>query len=80
MDAILWIFPTGSPWRELREEFGRWETVYSCFDRWNADGTLDEILKPLRAAHVDIGVFDEELWCIDGTIVRAHRFAVVVVE
>ena len=45
------------------------------FDKWNADGTLDAVLNRLRAAHVDLGDIDEELWCVDGTVVRAARCA-----
>lgn len=75
VNGILWILRAGAPWRDLPEEFGPWETVYGCFDRWNADGTLDAILQRLRTAEVDAGTIDEELWCIDGTIVRAHRCA-----
>jgi transposase len=75
VDGILWILRTGSPWRDLPKSFGPWETVYGCFDRWNADGTLDAILQRLRAAKVDLGEIDQELWCVDGTIVRAHRCA-----
>jgi len=71
IDGILWIMRTGSPWRDLPEEFGPWRTVWDLFNKWNADGTLDEILQRLRALHVDAGAIDEELWCIDGTIVRA---------
>lgn len=75
VEGILWILRAGCPWRDLPEEFGPWETVYGCFNRWNADGTLDTVLQRLRAAQIDIGAIDEELWCIDGTIVRAHRCA-----
>ena len=76
VDAILWILRTGSPWRDLPEkEFFPWETVYGLFNLWNADGTLDAILSRLRAARIDIGAIDEDLWCVDGTIVRAHRCA-----
>lgn len=75
VDGILWILRTGSPWRDLPKSFGPWETVYGRFDRWNADGTLDAILQRLRAAKVDLGEIDQELWCVDGTIVRAHRCA-----
>ena len=72
----MWILRAGSPWRDLpKEDFGPWETVYGLFNSWNADGTLDKILKRLQAAHVDAGMIDEKLWCIDGTIVRAHRCA-----
>ena len=75
VDGILWIMRTGSPWRDLPDEFGPWGTVWDLFDTWNADGTLDEILSRLRAMYVDAGEIDEELWCIDGTIVRAARCA-----
>ena len=75
VEGILWILRTGSPWRDLPEEYGPWETVYGCFNRWNADGTLDEILRRLRALRIEDGEVDEELWCIDGTTVRAARCA-----
>lgn len=75
VDGILWILRTGSPWRDLPEEFGPWATVWDLFDKWNGDGTLDEILRRLRAAQVEAGALDEELWCVDGTSVRAARCA-----
>jgi transposase len=75
VDGILWILRTGSPWRDLPEEFGPWATVWDLFDKWNDDGTLDEILGRLRAAFIEAGEIDNELWCIDGTIVRAARCA-----
>ncbi len=75
VNGILWILGTGSPWRDLPKEFGPRQTVWRLFDRWNADGTLDQALQRLLAAFVDIGEIDKELWCVDGTIVRAHRCA-----
>lgn len=75
IDGILWILRTGAPWRDLPEEFGSWSTVWDLFDKWNGDGTLDEILRRLRAVRVDCDDVDQELWCIDGTIVRAARCA-----
>lgn len=74
-DGILWILRAGAPWRDLPEEFGPWKTVWRLFDQWNSDGTLDKILRRLQAAFVDINEIDQELWCIDGTIVRAARCA-----
>lgn len=75
VDGILWILRTGSPWRDLPEEFGPWQTVWGSFNKWNADGTLDTILQRLQAAFVDVGQIDHDLWCVDGTIVRAARCA-----
>lgn len=72
VDGIFWILRTGSPWRDLPEEFGKWGTVWDLFDKWNADGTWDEILDRLRSTYADI---DGELWCVDGTTVRAARCA-----
>ena len=76
VDGILWVLRTGAPWRDIpKEEFGPWETVYSWFNQWSSDGTLDEIVDRLKAAMTDTETFDHELWCIDGTVVRAHRCA-----
>src|SRR4051794_28369694 len=75
VDAILWVLRTGAPWRDLPEEYGPWGTAWDLFDKWNADGTLDMILSRLRSARVDAGEVDGELWCVDGTTVRAARCA-----
>jgi transposase len=75
VDGILWILRTGSPWRDLPEEFGPWQTAWRLFDKWNSDGTLNEVLGRLQAAFIDIGEIDNNLWCIDGTIIRAARCA-----
>jgi len=71
MDGILWILRTGSPWRDLPEALGPWQTAWDLFNRWNQDGTLEKILERLRLKQQ----LDPELWCIDGTIVRAARCA-----
>ena len=74
-NGILWILRTGSPWRDLPEEFGHWRTIYGLYDKWNGDGTLDAILHSLRAAHIDGKAIDHDLWCVDGSVTRAHRCA-----
>lgn len=76
VDAIFWIMRTGAPWRDLPEDdFCPWETVYGLFNAWNASGLLDEILHRLQATVIEAGELDQELWYIDGTIIRAHRCA-----
>ena len=69
--GIMWRLRTGSPWRDVPEEFGSWEVVYKYFDTWNSDGTLDNLKQALLTELVDAGMVDEELWCVDGTVVRA---------
>jgi transposase len=75
LDGILWILRTGAPWRDLPHEFGPWATVWDLFDKWNADGTLDKVLDRLRSSRIEAGEVDQELWCVDGTSVRAARCA-----
>jgi transposase len=75
VDGILWILRTGAPWRDLPEGFGPWGTVWDLFDKSNGDGTLDTILSRLRSSRIDAGEVDNELWCIDGSSVRAARCA-----
>jgi transposase len=72
-DGILWILRTGSPWRDLPDEFGKWQTAWRLFDAWNADGTLDVAIQRLRASQFEVGAISDELWCVDGTVVRAAR-------
>jgi transposase len=75
LDGIVWILRTGAPWRDLPREFGPWATVWDLFDTWNGDGMLEAILCRMRAAGIDAGLIDRELWCVDGTVVRAARCA-----
>ena len=75
LDGILWILRTGAPWRDLPGELGPWATAWDLFDTWNSDGTLDAILSRLRAAGIDVGLDDRQLWCVDGTVIRAARCA-----
>ena len=69
VDGLLWILRTGAPWRDLPEEFGKWQTAWRLFDQWNGDGTLDKVLQNLQG---EISI-NTELWCIDGTVIRAQR-------
>jgi transposase len=75
LNAIFWVMRTGSPWRDVPDEYGRGKTVWQWFDKWNDDGTLDSILDRLRTHFIDAGEIDDQLWCVDGTIVRAARCA-----
>jgi len=34
VEAVLWIARTGSPWRDLHPEFGRWNSIFRRFRRW----------------------------------------------
>ena len=72
INAMLWILNTGSPWRDLPERYGPWQTAYNRFNRWRADGTFDAVLERLQIRLDAEGRIDWDLWCIDGSNVRAH--------
>ena len=75
MNAMIWLNNTGAKWRDLPSEFGKWRTVYGWFDLWNNDGTLQAIVDRLTRFVIENGELAEDLWCVDGTILRAHRCA-----
>ncbi len=75
MEGILWILTTGSPWRDLPCSFGSWKTVYDRFRRWTRSGVWGTILEELRKDLPPCGEDETLMYCIDGTVIRAHRSA-----
>ncbi len=76
VDAMMWILNTGSPWRDLPERFGPWKTAYNRFNRWQKEDLFDRILQRLQMTLDEEGRIDWDLWCVDGSSVRAHVSAV----
>lgn len=72
VNAMLWILNTGSPWRDLPERYGPWQTAYNRFNRWRRDGTFDALLQRLQIRLDAEGRIDWDLWCVDGSSIRAH--------
>ena len=75
INGVLWILHTGSPWRDLPAEFGKWQTVYNRFRRWINEGIWGQIFSHLLRRLDALGKIERSLWCVDGTVVRAHRCA-----
>ncbi|MFN7020712.1 MAG: IS5 family transposase [Phycisphaerales bacterium] len=74
-DGIPWVLRTGVPWRDLPERYGRWGSVSHRFSRWRRVGTFDRVLKAPRIRLDKGGYIDWDLWCVDGSNVRASRSA-----
>jgi transposase len=48
VNAFLRILNTGSPWRDLPERFGPFQTAFNRFNRRRRDGTFTRILERLQ--------------------------------
>lgn len=75
LNGMMWILKTGAPWRDLPERFGPWQTVYDHFRNWRKGGIYDGILEALHIRLDENGQIDWDLWCVDGSSVRAARAA-----
>ena len=67
IEAVLWIACTGSPWRDLPKEFGKWNSVFQRCRRWSKAGRFARIFEEIS------GEPDMEYAMIDGSIVKVHR-------
>src|SRR3954462_5490809 len=72
VEAISWKYRTGSPWRELPERFGPWQTAYERLSRWSADGTWAKSLARARADADAAGQLDWMV-AVDSTVMRVHH-------
>src|ERR1700746_3339606 len=75
LNGIFWRLHTGAPWRDLPERYGPWQTVFDRFNGWRRDGTWVRIVTSLLDELDDKGKIDHDLWCIDGSVIRASRAA-----
>jgi transposase len=45
--AIMWVRRTGSSWREMPEEYGKWESAYRRYELCLREGLWQRILQAL---------------------------------
>jgi transposase len=67
VEAVLYRYRAGIPWRDLPERFGDWKQVHTRFGRWAKAGVGARVFAHLA------GDADDEYAMIDSTIVRAHQ-------
>jgi len=67
VEAVLYRYRTGCPWRDLPERFGDFRVVHTRFSRWAKSGVWERVFKELARDA------DNEYAMIDATIVRAHQ-------
>lgn len=67
VDAVLYRYRAGIPWRDLPERFGKGKSVHQRFSRWAKSGVWTRVFAGISADA------DNEYALIDATIVRAHQ-------
>lgn len=67
VEAVIWKFRSGAPWRDLPERFGGWKNTHTRFSRWAKSGVWESLFKALANDP------DNEYASIDASIVRAHQ-------
>ena len=67
VEAVLYRYRAGIPWRDLPERFGDFRVVHTRFSRWSKKGVWEKVFKVLSEDA------DNEYAMIDSTIVRAHQ-------
>lgn len=67
VEAVLYRYRAGIPWRDLPERFGDCKNVHRRFSRWAKSGVWKRIFQHLAEDA------DNEYAMIDSTIGRAHQ-------
>lgn len=67
VEAVLYRYRAGIPWRDLPERFGDFRVVHTRHSRWAKSGVWERVFKILAEDA------DNEYAMIDATIVRAHQ-------
>ena len=67
VEAVIYRYRAGIPWRDLPERFGDWKATHRRFRRWCESGVFERIFKALACDA------DSEYMMLDSTIVRAHQ-------
>ena len=67
VEAVLYRYRAGIPWRDLPERFGDFRVIHTRHSRWSKTGVWERVFKTLSEEA------DNEYAMIDATIVRAHQ-------
>ena len=74
VEAVVYRYRAGIPWRDLPERFGDWKNVHRRWSRWAEKNIWEKIFKLLAKEA------DNEYAMIDSTIVKAHQHSAGAVK
>ncbi|MCI0385390.1 IS5 family transposase [Streptomyces sp. CNQ085] len=74
IDAIRHRVRTGTPWRDLPERYGPWQSAYWLFRSWQREGTWARLVAALQTRADGLGRIVWDL-NVDSTATRAHQHA-----
>jgi transposase len=74
-NAVMWRFRTDSPWRDLPDEFGPWQSAYDRFRIWAAQGAFQCLMEAVIAEAAARGQVNLGLVSVDSATARAHHHA-----
>jgi len=58
VEAVLWIVRTGSPWRDLPDVLGDWNSVFRRFSCWSKKGDAPQAEPLIKGLPADIQLAD----------------------
>lgn len=74
VEGIIYRYRCGIAWRDVPEQFGPWQSIWTWHRRMSADGSWDAVLTRLLSAAEAAGIVDWSV-AVDSTIARAHQHA-----
>lgn len=67
VEAVLYRYRAGIPWRDVPERFGDYRVVHTRHSRWSKKGVWEKVFQHLAQDS------DNEYQMIDSTIIRPHQ-------
>ena len=67
VEAVLYRYRAGIPWRDLPERFGEWKNIHRRHTRWSETGVWEKVFRCLADES------DNEYAMMDSTIIRVHQ-------
>ena len=72
VEAVLYRYRAGIPWRDLPERFGDWKNTHKRFSRWAKKGVWQRLFEHLAAEADNEYAMIDSISCAPTSIAPAH--------